>query len=337
MSENAIIRRGKRRLAGNILLTVSFIASLGATMTAAWGQAYPNRPIRLIYSFSAGSAVHSSMLLLAQEASKLLGQPLVVDVKPGAGGRIGFEEALRAAPDGYVITQASYALLVLQGAVDPKLKVEPGKDYAPIIASADLPYVMVAHPSMPFRDVKGFIAQAKANPGKLNVAGGPVNSDAYFGLLRMKSMYGIDFLLVPFKGSVDGVPAQLNGLVDVSIINGIVKPHVDAGKMIGIATTAGRRWDLFANLPTLVESGVDLTIGTVSGVVAPAGTPDVAVARLNQVFAKVMSDPEIRSKFSELGLLARSSTPEEYARMIRSEIETWGPIVQKAGIKPGLN
>ena len=300
-------------------------------------QNYPNRPIRLIYSFAAGSSVHSSMLLLTQEASKQLGQPIVVDVKPGAGGRIGLEEALRQAADGYVITQVSYALLVLQGAVDPKLRIEPGKDYAPIIASADLPYIMVAHPSTSFRDVKGFIAYAKANPGKLNVAGGPVNSDAYFGLLRLKSIYGIDFLLVPFKGSVDGVPAQLNGLVDVSVINGIVKPHVDSGKMIGIATTAARRWDLFASLPTLIESGVDLTIGTVSGVIAPAGTPEPAITRLNQVFARVMADPEVRSKFAEFGLLARSSTPDEYARMIRAEMEIWGPIVQKAGIKPGLN
>lgn len=324
--------RSWRKLLSAIVLLVAI-----APVSEVAAQSYPNRPIKLIYAFAAGSAVHSSMLLLAQEASKLIGQPIFVEVKPGAGGRIGLDEGLRAPADGYVITQAPYGVLVLQGAVDPKLRIDPGKDYAPIIATADLPYVMVAHPSLPFRDVKGFIAYAKANPGKLNVAGGPVNSDAYFGLLRLKSMYGIDFLLVPMKGSVDGVPAQLNGLVDVSFINGIVKPHVDSGKMIGIATTAARRWDLFSSLPTLMESGVDLTMGTVSGLIAPAGTPEPAVARLNLAFARVMADPEVKRKFAELGLLARSSTPDEYAKMIRAEIEIWGPIVRKAGIKPGLN
>ncbi len=321
---------------GKLFLVIAMFSTwLPAPEAAA--QGYPNRPIRLIYSFTAGSSVHTSIMLLAQEASKLIGQPIIVDLKPGAGGRIGLSETLKSSGDGYTINQASSALLVLQGAVDPKLRIEPGKDYVPIIATADLPYVMVVHPSKPFRDVAGFIAYAKANPGKLNLAGGPVNSDAYFGLLRLKSLLEIDFLLVPFKGSVDGVPAQLNGLVDVSVINGIVKQHVDTGKMIGIATTAAQRWALFPTLPTLRESGVNLTMGAVSGIIAPPGTPEAVAQRLNEVFARVLASPAVQKRFTELGLLPRTSTHTEYADLIKSDMETWDGVVKKAGIKPGLN
>lgn len=304
---------------------------------AAQAQNYPTRLIRLIYAFPPGSTVHSSILLLAQEASKQLGQSVIVEAKPGAGGRIGLNEGLRAAPDGYTLTQASYGMLVLQGAVDPKLKVEPGKDYLPIIATADISYVMVSHPSLPFRDLKGFVAYAKANSGKLNAYGGTLNSDSYFGLLRMKAIYGLDFLLVPFKGAVEGVGAQLTQLVDVSVLNSVVTPYLESGKMIGIATTGPRRLNRYPNLPTLIESGMDLTIGTVSGIIAPAGTPVAIVARLNQAFAAVMSQPEVKGKFLDLGLPPLATTPEEYARMIRTELEIWPPIVQKAGIKPDSN
>ncbi|MDB5939989.1 MAG: hypothetical protein JWP77_2353 [Polaromonas sp.] len=149
--------------------TWALVFALLAAPLAAFAQNYPNRPIRLIYAYPAGSTVHTSLLLIAQEASKILGQPIIVDVKPGAGGRIGLDEMRRSPADGYVIGQATPSMLVLQGAVDPKLKLIPGKDYSPVIALADVPYVIVGHPSKPFRDINGMLAYARANPGKLTV------------------------------------------------------------------------------------------------------------------------------------------------------------------------
>ncbi len=301
---------------------------------AAVAQSYPSKPIRLIYAYPAGSTVHSSILLIAQEASKILGQPIIVDVKAGAGGRIGLDEVRRSPADGYVIGQATPGMLVLQGAVDPKLKLIPGNDYAPVIALADIPYVIVGHPSLPFRDIKGMLAYAKAQPGKLTVTGGALNTDSYFGAVRLKLEQGVDYLVVPFKGAVDAVPAQVNGLVDVTVLNGVVKPYVESGRMVALATTGAQRWDFFPSAPTLIESGVNMTMGTISGIIAPPGTPEPIVSRLNQVFARVVADPAVKTKLAELGMQARGTSVEDYSKLLKSEMDIWGPIVQKAGITP---
>ncbi len=315
-----------------------FLSAMSALAVApampAFAQTYPSRTIRLIYSFPAGSGQHTTMLFLAQEASTLLGQPMIVEVKPGAGGRIGLDEALRSPPNGYVIAQASNAMLVLQGAIDPKLKIEPEKDYAPIIPVTESQWVMVVHPSMPFRDVKGFVEYAKTNPGKLSIGAGSVNSDAYLGMLRFKQITQTDFVLVPFGGQMDGLTAQLNGLLQVSVLTGIVKQHIDSGKMIGMATTGARRWDLFPTLPTLMEAGVDLSMVGLSTLVAPKGTPEAIINRLNQVFASIIARPEAKKTLAEFGLVPRGDgTPQDLTKAIRSAMELWTPIVQKSGIK----
>src|SRR5262249_47727881 len=134
----------------------------------------------------------------------------------------------------------------------------------------EIPFVVVTSPDKPYKDFKSFIAYAKANPGKLNVSGGSAFSDGYFGLLQLKAVAGIDFLLVPTKSSAEGIPAQLNGLLDVSVFNGAVKPQVDSGKLIPLAVTGRERWDQFPTMPTILELGYDLSFHTASGVIGPA-------------------------------------------------------------------
>lgn len=314
-----------------------FLASvmvLAATVAGeAGGQTFPTRPITLIIPVSAGSGIEATFRMLAAEASKFLGQPIVAENRTGAGGRIGMNAVMAASKDGYVIGMVTTTILITAPAIDPKLFIEPGKDYTPVALTNESYFIIAAHPSVSFRDLKGLVSYAKANPGKLTVTGITLGSAGHLTWEMLKSTAGIDVTIVPYREQPLAVANLLNGQLHAMAFSTAAKPYVESGRLIGIATTGPRRWDLFPELPTMIEAGQPIMVDGWYGVVAPAGTPAAIVAKLNEAFLISLNKPEVIAKHKQLGLVPRSSTPEEFTKHIRSEIDRWTPIIRKMGIK----
>lgn len=299
----------------------------------AFAQAYPSKPITFYISIAPGSFFESTLRAVATEASKVLGQPIVLENKVGAGGKIGLQAIMNAAPDGYTFGHTFNGVVVSRVILDRDFNLVPGKDYAPISMVFSSPLAIIANSSAPFKDFAGMMAYVKANPGKLSVSGTSPSSNSHLSWELLKTLTGADINVVTHRAEAPAVVDLLNGSISAMVASTSVKPMVDSGKLIGIAVTGLKRWDSFANLPTLDELGVKgFNVQSLNGLVAPAGTPPAVIARLNEAFQKAMT-PEVRKRMSDGGLVPVTSTPEEFGALIRAEIERWRPIMQKANLK----
>lgn len=299
--------------------------------SSALAQAYPNRPITLAVPFVTGSNVEIMIRAMSAEASKQLGQTVVVENRPGANLRLPILALKKSAADGYTLAIANEALLVSQPIMDPEFKQEVGKDYAPVSFLLSQPLVVAAHASVPFRDLKGLIAYAKANPGKLNMVGGP-GSVTQTTAERISQQGNFKWTFIPYKDSQQAMPDLLQGRVDLTITGTIAKPGIDSGKLVGIATTGTARWSPFPELPTLQELGLNMNALTWYAVIAPAGTPADVVRRLNAAYNAAIASPTIAKRMSELGMSPGYAAPEQFESFIRSEVAAWSPIIKAAGI-----
>ena len=306
-----------------------------ALSSHAAAQAFPNRPINLIVAYAAGGITDIAFRQIGQEMAKTLGQSIVIENRTGAGGRIGAEAIIRAPKDGYTIGVFNSAIGTNLPLMSPDFKLEPGKDYTPISSSIETYVVMVTNPSMPFRDVKGVIDYARANPGKLNFASSGAGTTGHLSFELLRYATGIDATHVPFKGDAPAFSAVAGGQVQMSITSGTVKPFVDSGKVIGIAVTSAKRWSLFPNLPSIQESGIkDFEASAWQGLVGPPGLPPDVVNRLNRSTVEALKDAELRRKLVDMGLVVGSSTPEEFTNFIKADLAKWTPIFKAANIKP---
>ena len=312
---------------------VAASALMGFSAMDAVAQAYPSKPITFYISIGPGSFFESTLRVVATELSKVLGQPVIIENKVGAGGKIGLQAIMNSPPDGYTIGQTFNGVVVTRVLLDKDFALLPGKDYAPISMIFSSPLAIIANSSAPFRNFAGMMAYVKANPGKLNVSGASPSSNSHLSWELLKTLTGADINVVTHRAEAAAVVDLLNGSITAMVGSTSVKSMVESGKLIGIAVTSPRRWDAFPNLPTLDEAGVKgFDVQSLNGVVAPAGTPPAIIARLNEAFAKAMS-PEIRKRMSDGGLIPVTSTPEEYASLMRSELERWRPVMQKANLK----
>lgn len=328
-ASNALVRR-------LMISTINVIAAVGLAVSAQHvsAQAFPNKPITVIFPFSAGSPVDTAFRDIAAHATKTLGQPVLLEARPGANNRLGLA-AIKAAPaDGYTLTMAFDAVLVSQPILDPGFQIEPGRDYLPVHFTMEFPLVMVASTTPPVKNVKDIIAFAKANPGKVNFAG-VGGATGYFMLERIRQASGIDVAMVPYKGSPQAMTDLLAGRVHVLLTAATARPFIESGKLIGIATTGRERWSAFPELPTLTESGVAVANTAWYGLVAAPGTPADAIAKLNAAFNVAVRAPEVRKVLEEkFGITSgRNPTPEEFTAFIRAESKSWTPILKSSGIK----
>ena len=317
----------------NTMCALAVSALTGLLAMDASAQAYPSKPITFYISIGPGSFFESTLRVVATELSKVLGQPVIIENKVGAGGKIGLQAIMNSPPDGYTIGQTFNGVVVTRVLLDKDFALLPGKDYAPISMIFSSPLAIIANSSAPFRNFAGMMAYVKANPGKLNVSGASPSSNSHLSWELLKTLTGADINVVTHRAEAAAVVDLLNGSITAMVGSTSVKSMVESGKLIGIAVTSPRRWDAFPNLPTLDEAGVKgFDVQSLNGVVAPAGTPPAIIARLNEAFAKAMS-PEIRKRMSDGGLIPVTSTPEEYASLMRSELERWRPVMQKANLK----
>jgi len=305
------------------------------TVVAAIAQPYPAKPIRLIAPSTPGDAPDVIARLIALRLSPVLGQPIVVENRPGAGGVIGSEVAAKSAPDGYTLIMGNAGSHGINAAVYSKLPYDIQRDFAPISQVAIAPNIMVINPSIPAKSVAEFIAYAKSQPAKLSYASGGNGSSAHMSMELFKAMSGVDIQHVPYKGSSPALTDLMGGQVAVFIGNiPPTVPLVRAGKLRALAVTTKSRSTLMPELPTISEAGLS-GYETVAwfGVLAPAGTPPEIVKTLSTEISKIARSPEMRDKLLAMGAEPVGGTPEEFKAVIDSDIAKWKRLAQKESIK----
>ena len=289
----------------------------------------------MIVPFPPGGAHDIVARMLAQRLAEQWGKPVVVDNRAGAGGNIGIETGARANPDGYTLTIGSNSTLATNVVLEPSLPFDPRRDFSAISMIVTAANILIVHPSLAANTTADFIKLARSNARKLNYSSFGDGSSAHLTGEMFKSAAGVDMVHVPYKGGGPALAAVMGGEVQCTFANlSVALPQVKGGKVKAIAVTSARRATALPDLPTLAESGVPGFEATASvGMLAPAGTPRALVLRLNQDVHRVVYEPAMREQLLARGLEIALSTPEEYARYIRSEIERWDRVVRDAGIR----
>ncbi len=314
-----------------ILAAVTFVL----LPALAAGQSYPDRPIRVILPVPAGGTPDVLARLVAPSMSEQLGQQFVMDNRGGAGGLIGAEMAAHAVPDGYTLFLASPGALTILPHLSKKVPYDPFRDFAPIGMVCTGPFLLLVHSSVPAKTVKDLVALAKAEPGKLDYSSAGNGTANHLAMELFKSMAGVNFNHVPYKGAPQAVTDLLAGRVSVTM-NSIppIMPHVKSGRVRALGVAGAQRSPLLPEVPTITEAGVPgYESGSWLGMLAPARTPPKILARLNAVMATAVRSPALRSKLEAQGAEAVGGTPEDFARRIRKEFDENGKIVKAAGVR----
>jgi len=295
---------------------------------------YPVKPVRMVVAFPPGGSTDLSARALGEKLAAALGQPFLIENKPGASGNIGAEAVAKSAPDGYTLFMAATSFATAP-AFFPQLGWDPVKDFAPVSMVATVPIILVVHPSVAASNARELIAYARANPGKLNLASPGAATLARLTGELFKQAAGIDLVLVHYKGGPPAVADLLGGQSHVMFANiSDVITQVKAGKLRALAVTTARRSAIAPELPTLGESALPgFEVSTWQAVFAPAGTPREIVQKLNAEIVKAMALPDIREKFVSFGTDAASSTPEELGRFLAAEVAKIGKIAKDVGAK----
>lgn len=313
-------------------LIVAMALMAASTFVAA--QAYPSKAIRFVLPYPPGGGVDTIARPLARRLSDNLGQQVVVDNRGGAGGAIGMEIVARSAPDGYTIVLAITAQLAVNVSLFKKLPYDPVRDYAPITLLATGPYLLVVHPSLPVKSVKELIALARARPGEITYASSGNGSGGHLAAELLKAMAGINMLHVPYKGGGPALVDLLAGQVQVLFATYVAsKGHIQSGRIRALAVSTAKRPTALPDLPTIAEAALPgYDSGVWYGILAPAGTPQEIVAKLNSEILRVLNHPEFRNLLVSGGIDPIGSPPEELGRYIKSEIAKWAKVVKEAGV-----
>jgi tripartite-type tricarboxylate transporter receptor subunit TctC len=302
---------------------------------AAWSQAFPSKPIRLICPFPPAGAVDIASRATAHEMTKILGQTVTVDNKPGAGGNLGGLEASRAAPDGYTIFMTTSGIQSINPTLYAKMPFDPNKDLAPVVPLVSLNNVLVLHPSVPAKTLKEVIALAKKDPGKLTYASSGNGTSIHMSGAMFTQLTGTDILHIPYKGSGPAVADLLAGQTNMMFDNiPSSLPHIKAGKLRAVATTGSKRDATLPDLPTIAEAGVPgYESGVWFGLMVPAGTPKEIIAKLNAAGVQATKAPDFVKRMTDLGYNLIPGTPEEMAAMNKTDLARWAPIIKASGAK----
>jgi tripartite-type tricarboxylate transporter receptor subunit TctC len=300
----------------------------------ALAQAYPVKPIRIVVPFPPAGAADILARSIGQELTKVWGQQIVVDNRPGAGGNIGAELVAKSAPDGYTLLMAAATTHATSVSLYSRLPYNLEKDLAPVTLTANISHILLTHPSLPAKTVKELVALAKSRPGAINWGLQGNGTLSHLETELFKDLAGVQVQMVPYKGSAPGLTDLIAGNIQVffdSVPPAL--PHVQAGKVRGIAVAGSKRSPAVPELPTIGESLKGFEADNWFGVMAPAGAPREAVARLNAEIVKILSNPEMQKLMLARGAVLHPSTPAEFAAVIRSDIQKWARVVKKSGAR----
>ncbi len=318
------------RLIANLLCAV-----LGFAAVTALAQTYPNRPIRMLVGYPPGGSVDASARILAERLGPLLGQTVLVENRAGATGNIAAEALTKAAPDGYTIYMGT-TINAVSVSLFKNLPYDPVRDFAPVSKVVVSPSILVVHPSVPANNVRELVAYARANPGKLAYASTGAGSSPHLCAELFSSLAGIKMLHVPYKGGAPAMTDLLGGQVALSFSNPTsITPHMASGRIRALAVTTAKRYANLPALPTMIEEGYpDFDLSAWYGVIAPAGTPNEIINRLNTEIGKVLRLADVQALLAAQGLEAQPSTPAELARELKDEIVKFAKLLNDAGVKP---
>jgi tripartite-type tricarboxylate transporter receptor subunit TctC len=308
--------------------------ALSLSAGIAQAQQWPTKPIRYIVPFPPAGATDITARIVAEKLGPALGQPVIVENKPGAAGNVGTELVAKSPPDGYTILQVTVAQSISE-TLYSKLGYSLLRDLQPVAAVARVPNVMVVNPSVPARTVQEFIALAKANPGKINFASSGSGTSIHMSGEMFKMLTGVDIVHVPYKGSGPALTDLLGGQVSVMFDNlPPSMPHIKSGKLRALAITTTTRYPGLPDLPTMVEAGVPgYDSAAWFGIMAPTGTPAEVVMRINTEVNKLLALPDVRERFDQQGAIPAPGTPAEFGAFIRNEINKWAKVVKASGAK----
>jgi tripartite-type tricarboxylate transporter receptor subunit TctC len=310
------------------ILIAGLSLACGAWGTAAQAQTYPAKQIRLVVPFPAGGATDILARAVSQKLAERLGQPVIVDNKPGAGGVLGSELALKAAPDGYTLLLATTSTHTIAPAVNPKLPYDAFADFTPVAHVGNAPSIMLVPNTSPAHTVKEWIAYAKARPGQLNYASSGNGTIVQLTAELFKAQAGLFVVHIPYKGTALAIPDLVSGKLDVlfdSLPSGIA--HVRDGRLRALGVTSAKRSPLAPDLPAISEVLPGYESNTWFGVFGPKGLPTDIVSRVNQAVNQTVADPEVREKLARLGIEATGGSPAAFQSLLRTEYDKWRRII----------
>jgi tripartite-type tricarboxylate transporter receptor subunit TctC len=313
-----------------------FLVTLSALATPVWAQqAYPSKPLTWVVGFPPGGGADGVTRLVSSKVSQNIGQPIVVENRPGASSIIAAQYVAQAAADGYTIFSAEQGALVFNAALYSKLPYDPQRDFTPVCDMIRAPLVLVVHPSFPATDLKSFIAEVKRQPAKLNFGSPGRGLAHHLAMEALKRRAGLDIVDVQYKGIAPVVQDTISGQIPIAVIDTVVLlPHLKSGRLRAIAAFANRRLSVLPDVPALGELGYEgMDIAPIVGVVAPRNTPPDMVKRLNSEIVRAVRDPEVSGKLSGLGLEIIADTPEQFAAFLQSEGSRWLPFIRSLNIK----
>jgi len=318
---------------GAFAAAITLVAAPGLAQTAA--SNWPNKPIRYIVPFAPGGTTDILARTIGERLGAALGQPIVVDNKPGQGGSIGAAELARAAPDGYTIGGGTISSHAINATLYDKLTYDPVTSFAPITLYATQPNVLLVHPSVPAKNVREFIDLVKANPEKYSFGSAGNGTSQHISGELFKTMAGVKMQHIPYRGSGQMMPELLAGTVPVAFDNiATAVQHVNAGKLRALAVTSATRSIVSPDVPTMAEAGLaGYDISSWQAVFAPAGTPPAIVDRLYTEIARILKTPDIQKRLGDLGLNIVEMTPAQLTALIKSDVPRLGKIVKDSGAR----
>lgn len=317
------------------LLKLLYVASVLFTAQPAHAQTYPTKPIRVIVPFAPGGSLDVVGRVVFDSVSRLIGQQVIMDFRPGASGNIGTELVARAAPDGYTLLLNTLPLVV-NPSLYRKLPFDVVRDFAPVSLIGTAPFVLVVHPSVPAKTVKELVALAKSRAGKLNYASAGIGTNLHVAVELLKNLTKTDIVHIGYKGGGPALVATLSGEADLSILSiPAALPHMQSGRLRALATTGAKRSPSLPQLPTIAEGGVPgYEFSSWWGVLAPAAAPGPAIGAFNEYVVKATRTPEVHKRFADEGVETIASSPEQFSAHIKRELARWAKVVKDNHIEP---
>lgn len=316
-----------------VLFAASLASAFSQTVIAA--EDFPSRPLRLVVTYPAGGPADTLARLLAPGLSSDLGRQVVIDNRGGAGGAIGVEAVVRAAPDGYTLLLGLDGPIAVNPSLYKKLSYNPLRDLAPVTQLTSSQLILLAHPSVSYRTIRDLVVAAKAQPGKITFASSGSGNASHLAGELLNSTTGIKLVHVPYKGAAPALTELIGGQVNLlfnNLLSGL--PHVRSGKLVGIATTGAKRSPATADMPTMIESGLPgYEVSLWTGILVPAGTPRAIIARLHKAFSDTVQTAEVKGKLVPQGVEVVGSLPEAFGNHVKAEMEKWGKVVRESGAR----
>lgn len=316
-----------------VTLALAAAAGCGLAPALAWAQGFPDKPLRLVVPFPAGGAADMMARGMALRLGTQLGQQVVIENRGGAGGTTAAEVVARAPADGYTLFFATMGTHAINPALYAKLRYDPVKDFAPVALTHTTPRVLVVGAAVAARNVKELIALARQKPGVLTYGSAGNGSSSHLSGALFDALAGVNMVHVPYKGSAPLLTDVLAGRVDMTFDSYTVyEEHIRSGRARALAVTSRTRLSSLPDIPTLAESGLaGYDVSNWLGVMAPANTPKAVIDKLNAGLVRAMATPELRKQLTQLGIEPASSSPEEFAQLVRAEIPKWSNIVKQSG------